>query len=482
MTTPDSRRLRAIPSVGGILSQAACVELIDRLGREPIAQFTREAVDSLRIRLSAGDLDAKISRPGLLETVLADIQERAKKYESCRLGPVINATGVILHTSLGRAPLSERATAALVANSRGCSLEVELDSGERSQRGDQLLPAFRDLTGAKGALVVNNNAAATVLALSALAAGREVIISRGQLIEIGGSFRLPEIFAASGAVLREVGATNRTHLTDYARAITPATAAILRVHPSNYRIEGFAHSPEIGELVDLARQNGVWAIDDIGSGCLVDTTRFGLPKEPTFTDSLRAGADLVLGSGDKLLGGPQCGILLGRPDLIETLRRHPLARAFRVDKLTIAALQATLDSYLRGAEVTEIPTLRLLSTPVSELVERAGRIVASWEALGNRPADFAGHDAGNRFRIDVVQDRSPVGGGALPVATLPTAVIRVAGDGRSASQLARQLRLGSPAVFPRIECDHLLLDLRSVLPDEDSQLVAALCQSLADSP
>ncbi|MCY2968384.1 MAG: L-seryl-tRNA(Sec) selenium transferase [Planctomycetota bacterium] len=295
MTTPDSRRLRAIPSVGEILSQAACVELIDRLGREPTARFAREAVDALRNLILAGDLDEQISRPEFLEIVLRDIDDRVTRHESCRLGPVINATGVILHTSLGRASLSERATAALVANSRGCNLEVAIDSGERSQRGDQLLSAFRDLTGAGGALVVNNNAAATVLALSALAKGREVIISRGQLIEIGGSFRLPEIFAASGAVLREVGATNRTHVPDYARAITAATAGILRVHPSNYRIEGFAHSPEIGELVELARQNGIWAIDDIGSGCLVDTTRFGLPKEPTFADSLRAGADLVLG-------------------------------------------------------------------------------------------------------------------------------------------------------------------------------------------
>jgi L-seryl-tRNA(Ser) seleniumtransferase len=341
-----------------------------------------------------------------------------------------------------------------------CNLEVDLDTGDRRYRGYQLQGAWKQLTGCEAALVVNNNAAATVLALQGLCAGREVVISRGQLIEIGGSFRLPDIFVESGAALREIGTTNRTHLADYEKAIGPYTAAILRVHPSNYRIEGFTAAPETGELATLAHSRDLICIDDIGSGCLVDVTQFGLPSEPTFQQSIAAGADLVLGSGDKLLGGPQCGILLGRAELITRLRDHPLARAFRVDKLKLAALQATLDAYLRGTAVQEIPTLSLLAASPDELLQRAERI--------------AGQLRTGPLQITVSRDTSPVGGGSLPGATLPTAVLRIVAPSRNAEEFSRHLRTSNPRVYGRVQQNEVVLDLRSVPPEDDSTIVEAI--------
>jgi L-seryl-tRNA(Ser) seleniumtransferase len=397
--------------------------------------------------------------------VVQSVRQQAAADSSRTFGGVINATGVILHTSLGRAPLCAAAVAVIADAAAGCNLEVDLDTGERRYRGYQLQLAWKRLTGAEAALVVNNNAAATLLALDALCRGREVIISRGQLIEIGGSFRLPEIFVQSGAILREVGTTNRTSLADYERAIGPGTAAILRVHPSNYQVVGFADSPSIADLAPLAHQYGLACIDDIGSGCLVDTTRFGLPAEPTFSQSLAAGADLVLGSGDKLLGGPQCGILLGHADLIDRLSGHPLARAFRIDKLILAALSATLDAYVRGTAEQEIPTLALLAASPEELLVRA---------VGMRTTLADAGDLG--LTIDVATDSTPVGGGSLPGSALPTAVLRIAHSRFSSEELARRLRVGSPRVFGRIQDNALVLDLRSVLPGDDGRVIAALQQ------
>jgi L-seryl-tRNA(Ser) seleniumtransferase len=394
-------------------------------------------------------------------------------------GAVINATGVVLHTSLGRAPLSAAAVVAIGEAAAGCNLEVDLESGQRRSRGHQLQAAWKQLTGAEAALVVNNNAAATVLALDALCRGREVIISRGQLIEIGGSFRLPDIFAQSGAILREVGTTNRTSLSDYERAIGPGAAAILRVHPSNYRVVGFSDSPPIAELAPLAHRFGLACIDDIGSGCLVDTTRFGLPAEPTFQQSLAAGADLVLGSGDKLLGGPQCGILLGKAPLVRRLSEHPLARAFRIDKLTLAALSATLDAYIRGAAAREIPTLALLASSQPDLLERAQRIYDSCVHDGNSRSGPA--ESGGAFKLDVAPGTAPVGGGSLPGAVLATAVLRITHSHLTANDVARRLRLGIPPVFPRIHEGQVVLDLRSVLPGDDEQIIAALKNLGADT-
>ncbi|HMC12299.1 MAG TPA: L-seryl-tRNA(Sec) selenium transferase, partial [Pirellulaceae bacterium] len=306
---------------------------------------------------------------------------------------------------------------------------------------------------------------------------REVIISRGQLIEIGGSFRLPEIFSQSGAILREVGTTNRTSLADYEQAIGPNTAAVLRVHPSNYRVVGFADTPATNELAILAHRYGLVCIDDIGSGCLVDSTRFGLPAEPTFQESIAAGADLVLGSGDKLLGGPQCGILLGHQELVDKLAGHPLARALRVDKLTLAALSATLDVYLRGAAEREIPTLVLLGATQQSLLDRAHQIQTQVTAPllcqggaggGAQPADD------RNLHLLVASDQAPVGGGSLPGVELTTAVVRIKHAHLTADEFVLRLRLGSPRVFGRVQDDEVVLDLRSVLPGDDEQIIAAL--------
>ncbi|MGE5195390.1 MAG: L-seryl-tRNA(Sec) selenium transferase, partial [Deltaproteobacteria bacterium] len=449
--------------------------------------WVRVAVADARQRITGDPTAGAGRRDDLTAMVVQSVCRQASHDSFQKFGNVINATGVILHTSLGRAPLCAAAVAAIADVAAACNLEVDLDTGERRSRGYQLQSAWQRLTGAEAALVVNNNAAATLLALDSLCRGREVIISRGQLIEIGGSFRLPDVFAQSGAILREVGTTNRTSLADYERAIGPGTAALLRVHPSNYQVVGFADSPAIGELAPLAHRYGLACIDDIGSGCLVDTTRYGLPAEPTFRQSLAAGADVVLGSGDKLLGGPQCGILLGHAELVERLGRHPLASAFRNDKLTLAALSATLDAYLRGAAEREIPTLALLAASQNDLLARALRIhdamfipsPGKWGDGGLAlPDNCKAEIANSKLQIEIARDAAPVGGGSLPGAALPTAVLRLGHRELPVEGLARRLRVGSPRVFGRIQDDELLLDLRSVLPGDDERIVAALQQPM----
>ena len=451
--------MRALPSVGSALERPEVRALAEEHGRNVVLVWVREELQRLRQRVLARETSQ--DRAALLDALVDGISARAAGAEAVRIGHVINATGVILHTGLGRAPLSQAAKAALAEIAGAGNVEVDLDSGERRYRGHQLQPMWQALTGCEDSLVVNNNAAATLLALQALCAGREVIISRGQLIEIGGSFRLPDIFALSGARLREVGTTNRTRLSDYERAIGHETAAILHVHSSNYRIVGFAESPGITELVPLAHSHGLIAIDDIGSGSLVDLTRFGIPWEPTFPASIAAGADLVLGSGDKLLGGPQAGILLGTSRCVEAVRQHPLARAVRVDKVTLAALSATLDAYLRGRAETEIPTLAMLSSSMEQLLQRA---YAIREELRNP----------THLRADVATDTAPVGGGTLPAVELPTAVLRLTHGSLPAQELARRLRTGRIRVFPRLQAQSVVLDFRSVLREEDSRITLAL--------
>ncbi|RMG35662.1 MAG: L-seryl-tRNA(Sec) selenium transferase [Planctomycetota bacterium] len=397
----------------------------------------------------------------LLERIVDGVRRRADSAELEQLGRVINATGVVLHTGLGRAPLSAAAVAAVQSVAGAANVEFDLQTGTRRTRGFQLTGLLTTLTAAEDALIVNNNAAATLLTLQALCSGREVVISRGQLIEIGGSFRLPEIFELSGAVLREVGTTNRTRVSDYERAIGPQTAAILHVHTSNYRVVGFAETPAIEELVRVAHRHGLLAIDDIGSGCLVDLPAHGLPAEPTFARSIAAGADLVLGSGDKLLGGPQAGIIVGRSRCVQMLRQHPLARCVRIDKLTLAALAATLETYVRGTYAEELPLFRLLLTPQQELLGRAEAIVTQVRALP-------------KVRVAVRRDVAPVGGGSLPGCELPTAVIALRHAVWPAAQLARRLRTGRVRIVPRIADDEVLIDLRSVPPEQDDSIVLAL--------
>ena len=474
--------LRELPPVGEILADSAVGELIVQRGRDRVVEWAREALAEIRASLSTLPSGNEMrNRQTLTEQVVRAIHQRSQDDSHQKLGRVINATGVILHTGLGRAPLCARALRAIQEAAGACNLEIDLVSGERRYRGFQLESSWQRLTGAAAALVVNNNAGATVLALEALCRGREVVISRGQLIEIGGSFRLPDIFSQSGAVLREVGTTNRTSLADYEQAIGPNTAAILRVHPSNYRVVGFADTPATNELAPLAHQYGLVCIDDIGSGCLIDSAQFGLPAEPTFQQSIAAGADLVLGSGDKLLGGPQCGILLGHVELIDRLAGHPLARALRVDKMTLAALSATLEVYLSGAALPEIPTLILLSQTQESLLARAESIQSQVASLpfGNADTeDVLPSDAlpsqDRTLSIEVARDNAPVGGGSLPGAELPTAVLRIRHSQQSADELVLGLRVGSPRVFGRIHENEVLLDLRSVMPPDDEQIVQAL--------
>jgi L-seryl-tRNA(Ser) seleniumtransferase len=341
------------------------------------------------------------------------------------------------------------------------NLEFDLDAGVRGSRFVHLESILRQLTRADAAIAVNNNAAAILLALSSLACGREVIISRGQAVEIGGGFRIPDVLRQSDARLVEVGTTNRTYLRDYEAAVTPDTAAIMRVHASNFRIVGFTETPQVQDLARLAHEHGLLLLDDLGSGCLLDTTRFGLAPEPTVQQSLAAGADLVMFSGDKLLGGPQAGIIVGRRDLVEQLRRHPLARALRMDKATIAALTATLVHYLRGEALENVPVWRMISAPVDGIQRRARR----WARAIGEPAK-------------VVDGRSMVGGGSLPEESLPTRLVAIPGDGPYVTDMARRLRLGEPPLVARIERDALLLDPRTVLPQQDSTVIRVVRAAL----
>jgi L-seryl-tRNA(Ser) seleniumtransferase len=448
---------RDLPSVDRLAGHPALQPLRNDAPPEVVAQLAREVLAEARAAIAQG-------RPAPSHEQLAEaVLHRAHAVLRPSLRPVINATGVIVHTNLGRAPLSDEAVAAMEAVSRGYSnLEFDLESGERGSRHVHLEGLLCRLTGAEAALVVNNNAAAVLLALTALCQGREVVVSRGQAVEIGGGFRIPDILRQSGARLVEVGTTNRTYLHDYESAIGPETAALLRVHASNFRIVGFTHSVPPREMAELAHSRGLILIDDLGSGCLLDTTRFGLAHEPTPQESLRDGADLVCFSGDKLLGGPQAGIVLGRRELVERLRRHPLARAVRLDKASTAALQATLLHYLRGEALTKVPVWRMIAMPLREVERRARR----WARALGPPAQ-------------VRPSRSMVGGGSLPEEGVPTRVLAVPGEGAWLLEVARRLRLGEPSVVGRIEADALLLDPRTVDPRDDAALLSALRSALA---
>jgi L-seryl-tRNA(Ser) seleniumtransferase len=422
-----------------------------------VTELVRQRLDEARQAIAAGQQCPPTE--ALVESILA----RADLLLHPTLRPVINASGVIIHTNLGRAPLSKEARVAMEDASRSYSnLEFDLEEGERGSRLVHLEALLCQITGAEAALAVNNNAAAVLLGLTALCQGREVIISRGQAVEIGGGLRIPEVMRQSGAHLAEVGTTNRTYLRDYEEAIGEKTAALLRVHASNFRVVGFAESTPLADMARLAHQHNLLLLDDIGSGCLIDTTQFGLAAEPTVQESLAAGADLTFFSGDKLLGGPQAGIIVGRAELIDRLRRHPLARALRMDKGSIAALAATAIHHLRGEAFQKIPVWQMISMPLEVVQRRAGR----WARAIGAPAR-------------VVEGRSMVGGGSLPEESLPTRLVAIAPQGEAnVTELARRLRLGRPPVVARIERDHLLLDPRTVLSEEDTSLLAAVTAAL----
>jgi L-seryl-tRNA(Ser) seleniumtransferase len=461
---PDNP-LRNLPSVNDVLLCPAVRDLEGRHAHEQIVAAVRAELAEARERLKAGQpLDGEAVAEALAARAVARLEHTFRP----KLRTVINATGIVLHTNLGRAPVAEEAARAAHEAAHGyLNLELDLDTGKRSSRQSAVREWVCRLTGAESATAVNNNAAATVIALRALCAGKEVILSRGQLIEIGGSFRIPEIMVVSGATLREVGTTNITRLADYERAIGPQTAALMQVHTSNYRVSGFTKSVSIAELAALGQKHGLKVIDDIGSGALLDFGRFGFKGEPVARESIAAGADLVLFSGDKLLGGPQAGILAGKKEWIQKIEKDPLMRAFRLDKMTLAALEATLRLYLNEERaLRQVPVLRMLGTPVDELRQRA-------EGLAGRLRAVEGV-----ARAEPAEDVAYVGGGSLPDQAMKAWVVEVEAHGRSDAELAQRLRTGYPAVMGRVRDGKLVLDLRTVLPGQEDALVGALRRAL----
>ncbi len=456
-TSPGRAALRDLPSIDRLLRAPGADELVDAFGRAPTTDALRAVLDETRAALLQHTNGDDI--PPDFELV-SDARERLAAALAPTLRPVINATGIIIHTNLGRAPLSPAALAAATGAAEGyATLEYDLVEGRRGSRAVHAERLLTRLTGAEAALVVNNNAAAVLLMLAALGHDREVIISRGQLVEIGGGFRIPDVLAQSGARLVEVGTTNRTHLRDYAEAITADTAAILVVHHSNYKIIGFAGQPDLAEVAALAHEQGLLLLFDQGSGALRDVGAYGLEPEQTVLDGVRAGCDVVAFSGDKLLGGPQAGILIGRAACIDRLRRHPLARAVRADKLALAALAATLTHYLTD-DLEAIPVWRMIARPLDDIAAEA----ESWaERLRS-----VGIDA------DTAPGESFIGGGSLPGESLPTRVVAISAGDLGPDELAARLRAASTPVIARIHDGRLLLDPRTVLPGQGERLVRAV--------
>jgi L-seryl-tRNA(Ser) seleniumtransferase len=454
-----SKELRQLPSVDHLLQDASIQTLVDQHGHAETVTVIRTALDDLRQSILAG-----ASAPAT-QSILQDIQTRFKKRRLHQIQPVINATGVIIHTNLGRAPLSTAALASIQAVAGSYSnLEFDLAVGERGGRGATVEHLLTRLTGAEAALVVNNNASAVLLTLTALVPGRGIAISRGQLVEIGGGFRVPDVMRQSGAQLIEVGTTNRTHVRDYEQAIqeNENVGALLRAHRSNFQLVGFVTEPSLEQMAALAREHDLILIDDLGSGALLDTADYGLMHEPMVQESIASGADVVCVSGDKLLGGPQAGIIVGRTDLLARIRRHPWARAVRMDKVALAGLQATLQHYAKNKAPQQVPVWRMISRPAEGIRDQARR----WARQLDSPTTKA----------KVIEGLSTVGGGSLPGSTLPTWLVALEVTAPNAAD--EQLRQGEPPVITRIEDDRLLLDPRTVLLEQEQALLAALQSAL----
>ena len=468
LSADQAELLRQIPSVDELLAQPRLASLAKRVDRDLLVEITRAVLTDLRARITA-DTEVAIGVALDPESLQESIASMVERVLARSLEPVINATGVILHTNLGRAPLIATAVEEFRRSATQYSnLEYDLAAGARGKRDVHTAQLLERLTGAQAAIVVNNCAAAVLLVLAALAKGGEVIVSRGELIEIGDGFRIPEIMAESGAILREVGTTNRTRVADYENAINEKTRLLLRVHPSNFTITGFADKPSLEELVALSQRSGLPLVEDLGSGCLIDLTEAGI-AEPLVRHSIEAGVSIVMFSGDKLLGGPQAGIIAGKKDLVTRVRRHPLFRALRVDKLTIAALEATLGAYLRGA-VDEIPALRMIRMSAQELKRRAENFLR--ELTPELPL--------GEVELEIVDGASLAGGGSTPTQSLPSKIIRIASARYSASQLEQRLRR-APAgisVIARVEEDRLVLDLRTVFAEQEPLLLKTLAAAL----
>jgi L-seryl-tRNA(Ser) seleniumtransferase len=453
--------LRELPSVDEVLKSEGMGPLLTRYPRRYVLESVREYIENLRTAILKGKGPDVSVEAGILL-----IEKILTLKTAPSLVPVINATGIVLHTNLGRAPLCESALKSVELVARGYSnLEYSLLEGKRGKRYSHLKGILKDITGAEDATVVNNNAGAVLLSLAALARGKEVVVSRGEMVEIGGSFRIPDVMAQSGAVLKEVGATNKTHLRDYENGIGPETALILKVHQSNYRMIGFTAEVPIQELVVLAKKHSLPVMHDLGSGCLVNLKEYGVGAEPVVREIVEAGVDVVTFSGDKLLGGPQAGIILGKKEYIEKINKHPLARALRIDKMTLAALYSTLFEYVDPERaIKEIPTLRMLTERPESIKERAGKI------------DRGLRKSVPKISIDIISDTSEAGGGSLPGVSLPTYCVSI--RGKSPNKIEERLRKGDPPVIARIKEDALLLDARTVQEREVKILIECAKKSL----
>ena len=465
--TQIKRSLRALPSVDALLRTETAQSIRPQLGPVRLSALVRRITDEMR-REILGSASPDETGNGSESSLLREAEERLAAthldLSKRRLRHVINATGVVLHTNLGRAPLSEAAQQAITDQAAGyCNLEYDVINGRRGPRSPRVDELLADLTGAEAALVVNNCAAATLLVLTVLAGEGETIVSRGELVEIGGDFRVPDVMAQSGTRMIEVGTTNRTRLSDYRKAISENTRLIMRVHPSNYRIIGFTATPALRELASLAHDAGLTFYEDAGSGALVDFTEYGIDSEPVISMSIEAGADLVSFSGDKLLGGPQAGLVVGRSAPIERMRSHPLYRALRADKLRLAALEATLDSYARGTSLSEVPAHHLIAQSAVEIRERA-------ETMIQRLRDLVGESVS----LDTIAGESAAGGGSGPSSRLPTVLLSIAHRGLTPNQIEESLRRAETPVIARIVDNRVLLDLRTVKESEEPLLERAI--------
>jgi len=468
--------LRLIPSVDQLLRSESAKKLRESVGSRQLTSLARTTIAGIRSLVRAGsEINGKPLQTYTGPLLMAEAQRQLESACNCErqsgLRRVINATGVVLHTNLGRAALSEAALEAIRDASRYCTLEYDMFSGARGRRGVRVESQLMELTGAEDALVVNNCASAALLILAVLAASGETLVSRGELVEIGGDFRIPDVMATSGTRLVEVGTTNRTHLDDYRRAITPQTRLIMRVHPSNYRIVGFATSPGLSELSAFAHEVELPLYEDAGSGQLSDLSGYGVTDEYTVRALVESGADVVSFSGDKLLGSAQAGLIVGKASIVGRLRKHPLYRALRSDKLRLAALEASLDAHQRDAAAGELPVIRMLSFTREEINQRAERVIDELNGEGSQ----------GQLNATILDDESAIGGGAGPTSALKTSVIALAHQQLSADELERRLRANAPPIVGRISQDKVLLDLRTVFEDEEPLLIAAL-KSLAGVP
>ena len=455
--------LSSLPSVDEALKSEYGREWLGKYPRRYVLDAIREAISLRRKEILEGT-----TKEVSLESMAPDISLNVKRLATPSLRPLINATGIVVHTNLGRSILSERIMENVSTIATGYSnLEYDLASGSRGKRHTHIKRLLREITGAEDGFAVNNNAAAVFLCLSALARGREVIVSRGELVEIGGSFRVPDVMSHSGALLKEVGTTNKTHLHDYENACSEATALILKVHKANFRIIGFTEEVPVEKLVSFGHGRGVPVMYDLGSGCLIPLGQYGIHGEPTVQETVKSGADLITFSGDKLLGGPQAGIIVGKRELVERVRRHPLARAVRIDKLTLAALETTLLEYLDGEEAKEhIPTLRMLLEDPGTIKARAKKIASHIKRVTKDAV------------LQVIEDSSQAGGGSLPEVQFPTYVVAIKPENISVNELEERLRKGEPAIIARIQGNSLILDARTIADREITAVAHAVAAAL----